>query len=106
MANWNRFSREGRQRAVRLVFQQLKEHESQWVAIVSVGAKIGCSVETLRKWVRQAERDAGRREGPSSADRERLKQLERDNLELRRPNEIPRKASAFFARAELGRRPK
>ena len=71
-----------------------------------MAAKIRCSAETLRKWVRQAERDTGRREGPSSAARDRLKQLERENLELRRANEILRKASAFFAQAELDRRPK
>ena len=76
MASQNKFSPEVRERAVRLVLEQLGQHESQWAAIVSVGAKIGCSAETLRKWVRQAERDTGRREGPSTADRDRLKQLE------------------------------
>ena len=106
MASQNRFSPEVRERAVRLVLEQLNQHESQWAAIVSVAAKIGCSAETLRKWVRQAERDTGRREGPSTADRDRLKQLERENLELRRANEILRKASAFFAQAQLDRRPK
>jgi transposase len=106
MASQNKFSPEVRERAVRLVLEQLNQHESQWAAIVSVAAKIGCSAETLRKWVRQAERDTGKREGPSSADRDRLKQLERENLELRRANEILRKASAFFAQAELDRRPK
>jgi transposase len=106
MASQNRFSPEVRERAVRLVLEQLNQHESQWAAIVSVAAKIGCSAETLRKWVRQAERDSGRREGPSTADRDRLKQLERENFELRRANEILRKASAFFAQAELDRRPK
>ena len=106
MGSQNKFSPEVRERAVRLVLEQLKEHESQWAAIVSVAAKIGCSAETLRKWVRQTERDTGKREGLSSADRERLKQLERENIELRRANEILRKASAFFAQAELDRRPK
>lgn len=106
MGSQNKFSPEVRGRAVRLVLEQLKEHESQWAAIVSVAAKIGCSAETLRKWVRQTERDTGKREGLSSADRERLKQLERENLELRRANEILRKASAFFAQAERDRRPK
>ena len=106
MASQNKFSPEVRERAVRLVLEQLNQHESQWAAIVSVAAKIGCSGETLRKWVRQAERDTGKREGLSSADRDRLKQLERENLELRRANEILRKASAFFAQAELDRRPK
>ena len=104
MGSQNKFSPEVRERAVRLVLEQLKEHESQWAAIVSVAAKIGCSAETLRKWVRQTERDTGKREGLSSADRERLKQLERENIELRRANEILRKASAFFAQAELDRR--
>ena len=106
MASQNKFSPEVRERAVRLVLEQLNQHESQWAAIVSVAAKIGCSAETLRKWVRQTERDTGKREGMSSADRDRLKQLERENLELRRANEILRKASAFFAQAELDRRPK
>jgi transposase-like protein len=106
MASQNNFSPEVRERAVRLVLEQSNQHESQWAAIVSVAAKIGCSGETLRKWVRQAERDTGRREGPSSADRDRLKALERENLELRRANEILRKAAAFFAQAELDRRPK
>ena len=106
MASQNKFSPEVRERAVRLVLEQLNQHESQWAAIVSVSAKIGCSAETLRKWVRQTERDTGKREGPSTADRDRLKQLERENLELRRANEILRKASAFFAQAELDRRPK
>jgi transposase len=106
MASQNKFSPEVRERAVRLVREQLNQHESQWAAIVSVAAKIGCSAETLRKWVRQVERDTGKREGPSSADRDRLKQLERENLELRRANEILRKAAAFFAQAELDRRPK
>ena len=72
----------------------------------SIAAKIGCTAETLRKWVRQAERDQGLREGLSSSDRERLKELERENRELKRANEILRKASAFFAQAELDRRPK
>ncbi len=106
MASQNKFSPEVRERAVRLVLEQLNQHESQWAAIVSVAAKIGCSAETLRKWVRQTERDTGKREGLSTADRDRLKQLERENLELRRANEILRKASAFFAQAELDRRPK
>jgi len=72
----------------------------------SIASKIGCTAETLRKWVRQAERDQGKRGGLSSAERERLKELERENRELKRANEILRKASAFFAQAELDRRPK
>ena len=101
-----RYPPELRQRAVRLVFEHAPEHESQWAAIESIAAKIGCTPETLRKWVRQAERDEGRRSGLTSDDRERLKALERENQELRRANEILRKASAFFAQAELDRRPK
>jgi transposase-like protein len=88
------------------VFEQQGEHESQWAAIGSIASKMGCTAETLRKWVRQAERDLGKRNGLSSADRDRLKELERENRELKRANEILRKASAFFAQAELDRRPK
>jgi transposase len=101
-----RYPAELRERAVRLVFEQEKGHESQWAAIASVAAKIGCTAETLRRWVRQTERDTGRRAGMTSDERERLKALERENAELRRANEILRKASAFFAQAELDRRPK
>lgn len=106
MVKRNRYSTEVRQRAVRLVFKHEKEYESQWAVINSIAGKIGCSAETLRKWVRQAERDQGRREGLTSEDRERLKTLERENRELRRANEILRKASAYFAQAELDRRQK
>ena len=101
-----KFSPEVRERAVRLVLEQQREHESQWAAINSIAGKIGCSGETLRKWVRQAERDTGNRDGLTSSERDRLKQLERENRELKRANEILRKASAFFAQAELDRRPK
>jgi transposase len=101
-----RYSPEVRERAVRLVFEHQREHESQWAAIVSIASKIGCTPETLRKWVRQTERDQGVRGGLSSSDRDRLKQLERENRELKRANEILRKASAFFAQAELDRRQK
>ena len=88
------------------MFEHQGEHESQWAAIGSIAGKIGCTPETLRKWVRQAERDQGKRGGPSNSDRERLKELERENRELKRANEILRKASAYFAQAELDRRPK
>ncbi len=100
------YSPEVRERAVRLVLDNQGEHESQWAAIGSIASKIGCSAETLRKWVRQAETDQGVRGGLSSSDRERLKELERENRELKRANEILRKASAYFAQAELDRRQK
>jgi transposase len=101
-----RYSPEVRERAVRLVFEHQGEHDSQWAAIGSIANKIGCTAETLRKWVRQAERDQGKRSGLSSSEGDRLKELERENRELKRANEILRKASAFFAQAELDRRPK
>ena len=106
MSTSKRYSPEVRERAVRLVFEHASEHDSQWAAIGSIAEKIGCTAETLRNWVRQAERDQGRRPGLSSDERERLKALERENRELRRANEILRKASAFFAQAELDRRGK
>ena len=106
MGRASRYSPEVRERAVRMVVEHAGEHESQWAAIGSIAAKIGCSAETLRQWVRQAERDRGRRDGLTSGDRERLKELEREVRELRRANEILRKASAFFAQAELDRRPR
>ena len=89
-----------------MVLDHAVEYGSQWEAMVSISGKIGCTAETLRKWVRQAERDAGKRGGLTTAERERIKQLERENRELKRANEILRKASAFFAQAELDRRPK
>ena len=101
-----KYSPEVRERAVRMVFEHQGEHESQWAAMGSIASKIGCTAETLRKWVRQAERDRGNRAGLSSSDRDRLKELERENRELKRANEILRKASAFFAQAELDRRPR
>jgi transposase len=102
----SRFSPEVRERAVRMVLEHQDAHASQWAAIVSIAEKIGCSAETLRHWVRQAERDQGRRPGLTTDERQRLKQLERENFELRRANEILKKASAYFAQAELDRRPK
>ena len=101
-----RYSPEVRERAVRLVFEHESEYDSQWAAIGSVASKIGCSAEALRKWVRQAERDQGRRDGMTTSDRERLKERERENRELKRANEILRTASAYFAQAELDRRRK
>jgi transposase-like protein len=101
-----KFSPEVRERAVRMVFEHQGEYESQWAAMASIAEKIGCTTESLRKWVRQAERDQGRKPGLTTDERERLKALERENKELRRANEILRKASAFFAQAELDRREK
>ena len=101
-----RFSPELRERAVRMVLEHQGDHASQWAAICSIAEKMGCSAETLRKWLRRAERDQGLRPGLPSEERERLKALERENLELRRANEILRKASAYFAQAELDRRNK
>ena len=97
------YSPEVRERAVRMVLDHQGEHASRWAAINSIAAKIGCSGETLRNWVRQAERDQGLRGGPTSEDRERIKALERENRDLRQANEILRKASAYFAMAELDR---
>jgi transposase len=91
---------------VGLVLANEEAHDSQWATIQSIAGKIGCSAEALRKWVRQAERDQGRRPGLTSEERERLRVLEREVRELRRANEILRKASAYFAQAELDRRPK
>ena len=98
------YSPEVRTRAVRMVQEHEREHGSQWAAISSIAGKIGCTAETLRLWVRQAERDQGKRGGLTSDERERLKALERENRELRQANEILRKASAYFAQAELDRR--
>ena len=89
---------------MRMVLEHQGEHASQWTAIGSIAAKIGCSGETLRKWLRQHERDAGLQDGMTSEMRDRLKGLERENRELRQANEILRKASAYFAQAELDRR--
>ena len=98
------YSPEVRARAVRMGFEHQGEHGSQHAAIRSIAEKIGCSGETLRHWVRQAERDQGLRAGPMTDERERIKALEREVRELRQANEILRKASAYFARAELDRR--
>ena len=106
MARRSRFSPEVQDRAVRMVLEHQGEHDSQWATIGSIAAKIGCSSETLRKWVRRTEVDTGRRGGLTSDEQARMKELERENRELRRANEILRKASAYFAQAELDRRPK
>ncbi len=106
MARTSRYSQEVRERAVRMVFEHGSEYDSEWEAICSIAEKIGCSSETLRKWVRRTEVDSGRRAGITSEERARMKELERENRELRRANEILRKASAYFAQAELDRRPK
>lgn len=106
MGRKSRFSAEVRERAVRMVLEHGEAHESEWSAVKSIAEKIGCSPETLRKWLRQSQRDAGKRPGLTTDERERIKQLERENRELKRANEILRKASAFFAQAELDRRPK
>ena len=106
MGTQSKFSAEVRERAVRMVLEHQHEHGSQWAAMESIAAKIGCTAETLRKWVRRAERDSGLRAGLTSSDRDRLKALERENRELQRANEILRKAAAFFAQAELDRRGK
>ena len=98
------FSPEVRTRAVRMVLDHQGEHASQAAAIRSIAQKIGCSGETLRGWVRQAERNQGLRAGPTSDERERIRALEREVRELRQANEILRKASAYFAMAELDRR--
>lgn len=106
MGRPSKFSPEVKERAVRMVLDSEQEHGSRWAACVSIGGKIGCTPESLRKWVMQAERDSGQRSGLTTSDRDRLKALERENFELKRANEILRKASAYFAQAELDRRPK
>ena len=101
-----RYPPEVRERAVRLLFEHQGEYDSEWAALKSIASKIGCTAETLRKWVRRSEIDQGKRAGVTSSERERMLELERENRDLKRANEILRKASAFFAQAELDRRVK
>ena len=99
----NKYSPEVRERAVRMVLDNAGGHESRWAAILSVSAKIGCAAQTLNEWVKKAEVDRGQPAGVTTETAERLKALERENRELRQANEILRKASAYFAQAELDR---
>ena len=100
----NRFSPEVRARAVRLVFEHEKDHASRWASVTSIAAKIGCTAQSLNEWIKKAQVDSGARAGVPTEIAERLKALERENRELRQANEILRKASAYFAQAELDRR--
>lgn len=103
MSRPSKFSPEVRERAVRMVSEHRGEYPTEWAAITSIASRVGCSSETLRNWVRQAERDAGIRSGPTSDEVAELRELRREVAELRRANEILRKASAYFAQAELDR---
>jgi transposase len=104
MRKSSKFAPEVVERAVRMVFEATGQYPSQWAAIESIAGKIGCTAETLRRWVRRAERDQGLSQGPSTVEQDRVKALEREVRELRRANEILKLASAFFAQAELDRR--
>jgi transposase len=106
MARPSKYSPELRDRAVRMVFEHADEYPSQWAAIRSIAEKLGCTSEVLRRWVRQAERDRGARPGLTTDERAELKRLQREVFELKRANEMLRKAAAFFAQAELDRRAK
>lgn len=98
-----KFSPEVVERTVRMVLEAQDQYDSQWAAIESIAAKTGCTSETLRRWVRQAERDQGVRAGPTTTEQQRIKELEREVRELRQTNEILKLASAYFAKAELDR---
>ncbi len=104
MKKTNKFSPEVRERAVRMVQEQRGEYPSLWTAIESIAPKLGCVPQTLNEWIKRAEVDAGKREGITTAEAQRVKELEREVKELRRANEILKLASAFFAQAELDRR--
>jgi transposase len=106
MGRPSKYAPEVKERAIRMVREHRPEYPSQWAAITSIATKLGCTTETLRRWVQQAERDAGARPGLTTDERQRLKALEREVVELKRANDILRKASAYFAQAELDRRPK
>ena len=106
MGRPSKYAPELRERAVRMVFEHAHEHSSQWATMRSVAEKLGCTTEALRRWVRQAERDGGKRQGLTSDERAELKRLQRENVELKRANDILKTASAYFAQAALDRRVK
>jgi transposase len=106
MGRPSKYSPELRERAVRMVFEHAHEHSSQWATMRSVAEKLGCTTEALRRWVRQAERDGGQGQGLTTDERAELKRLQRENVELKRANEILKTTSAYFAQAALDRRVK